>query len=67
MKEENNGLNIVCPFCNKKLPPNIVLGVEEDFGGCDTCGPESADVVIEINCPKCKKLIYKKEGKSYDF
>lgn len=43
------------------------LNIEEYGAGCDTCGPESADVKLEIKCSNCKRMVYAKEGKSYDF
>jgi transcription elongation factor Elf1 len=63
-KEE---FNIICPYCNEPHSASLILDIEEDYGGCVTCGPASADVEIEIKCKGCDKVLYKKEGKSYDF
>lgn len=58
---------ILCPYCNAPYTAEMLLEVYESGGGCDTCGPDSADVLIDIKCSQCKKTVYKKEGKSYDF
>ncbi len=66
MKEETN-FKIVCPFCSEPYDAEMMIDLEEHSGGCETCGPESADLKIEIKCSNCKKVVYVKEGKSYDF
>ena len=63
-----NNLVIQCVYCNE--PWTAKMKVDEDMGGgCDTCGTSSSDITVEIYCenPKCKRLVYKKTGKSYDW
>lgn len=67
MKELKSAFVIQCPFCSAPYDANMLIQLEEGAYGCQTCGPDSSNLVIEIFCSKCKKLVYKKEGKSYDF
>jgi len=66
MKEETQ-LKIVCPFCNATYTADMLIELEDSMVGCETCGPDPAELKIEIKCSKCKKVVYVKEGKSYDF
>jgi len=61
------GLKIQCIYCNAVWDAGMLLEIEDGGSGCETCGPESADVKVEIKCSNCKRVVYVKEGKSYDF
>jgi len=63
---EENTLKILCPFCNEPYTAEMLIDLEEG-NDCDTCGGDSADLTVEIKCANCKKIVYKKEGKGYDF
>lgn len=67
MSDTNNQFKILCPFCDAPYTAEMLIELEEYGEGCETCGPESADLSLEIKCSNCKKLVYKKEGKGYDF
>lgn len=56
----------LCPFCSQPIK-EFFLEVEDGSSGCESCGLGSADVVFEIKCDSCKRVVYRKEGKSYDF
>lgn len=64
--KEKLPFKIKCPFCNHQYTAKMEAQIEEHYGGCDNCGPESADGVLEITCDNCKKVVYRKEYKSYD-
>ena len=64
---EQTNFKILCPFCSAPYTAEMLIDLEEGGSGCETCGPESADLKIEIRCSECKKIVYVKEGKSYDF
>lgn len=64
---KDNDFKIFCVYCNAPWDADMHLNIEEYGAGCDTCGPESADVKLEIKCSNCKRMVYAKEGKSYDF
>lgn len=58
----------LCPYCSEPWTDEMIRLEVDEYGGlCPSCGPESPDIILEIICSKCKKLIYKKEGKGYDF
>ena len=58
---------IQCPFCSKAYTAEMLVQLEDSQWGCETCGPESAYLKIEIRCSNCKKIVYAKKGKSYDW
>lgn len=58
----------VCPYCNAEWTDEMMhIEVDEGSSDCLSCDPGSSDVVVDVTCSQCKKLIYRKEGKSYDF
>lgn len=61
------GFKILCPYCSEPYTAEMLVELEDGGISCETCGPESADLSIEIKCSNCGKLVYKKEGKSYDW
>jgi len=63
---QKNELKILCPFCSAPYTAKMLWDIEEYGAGCATCGPESADIKLEIVCSNCKKIVYKVEGKSDD-
>lgn len=65
--DEEKGFKILCPYCNSPYTAKMLVDLEEYGAGCETCGPESADLSLEIRCTNCNKLVYKKEGKSYEW
>ena len=67
MNEKETGFKIICPFCNAPYTAEMEIDLEDSMDGCETCGPDPVELKIEINCSNCKKVIYTKEGKSYDF
>lgn len=60
-------LTILCPYCDAPFTAQMLVDLEESAISCYTCGPESANLKIEIKCSNCQRLVYKKEGKSYDW
>lgn len=65
MKDEE--IKILCPFCNVPYTADMLIDLEDGDSGCDTCGHGAASLKIEIKCSNCQKVVYVKEGKSYDF
>lgn len=58
----------LCPYCNAEWTDEMMkIEAEEGSSGCETCGPGATEIVVDITCHKCGKLIYRKEGYSYDF
>ena len=66
MKPEPNKLVIQCVYCNTPWDAQLLVELDEG-GGCETCGPDGATVKIEIKCTNCKRTVYVKEGRGYDF
>lgn len=64
---EDNEFKVLCPFCNAPYTAKMLVELEEYGEGCETCGPESADLSLEIKCSNCGRTVYKKEGKSYEW
>lgn len=64
---EKETLKIICPFCNAPYTADMLVDLDESTSCCETCGPDPVSVKIEIKCSNCEKVIYVKEGKSYDF
>lgn len=58
---------IQCPFCSAPYTAEMLVDLDDSMGGCITCGPDPANLKIEIKCSNCKKVVYVKEGKSYDW
>ena len=56
-----------CPFCHAPWTDKMIdVEAWGGGGGCSTCGfGGEPSYSIEINCSKCKRLIYKKEGRGY--
>lgn len=58
----------LCPFCSARWTDKMMdVYIEEGDGGCPTCGPDPATVTIDITCEACDRLIYRKEGRSYEW
>ena len=62
-----NELKILCPFCSAPYDADMLIALEDGDTGCETCGPSAANLKLEIVCSNCKRIVYVKEGKSYDF
>lgn len=65
--ETKGEFKIFCVYCNAPWDAQMLVDIEDYGAGCETCGPESSDVKLEIKCSNCKRVVYVKEGKSYDF
>lgn len=59
---ESNALQILCPFCNAVQSAKIEAELEGIHEGCTTCGyGRRVDMVVEVSCESCNKVIYRKE------
>jgi hypothetical protein len=59
---EDSALEICCAWCNVKLTTEAIDAFN-GFMGCDSCGPEPAEVEIRCTNSKCtmyKRVIYSK-------
>ena len=66
-KPKTSEFKILCPFCDAPYTAKMIVELEEYSEHCETCGPESPNLSLEIKCENCKRTVYKKEGKSYDW
>ena len=64
MKQE---FKILCAFCGVPYDADMLIDFEEGGSGCESCGPEASELKIEIKCSNCDRVVYSKEGKSYDW
>lgn len=67
MTEETTKLKIVCPFCDETYTADMLIDLESSMGECETCGYDPKVSKIEIKCSSCKKVVYVKEYKTYNF
>lgn len=59
--------NIICPFCNTLWDENMLIDLYGMEDGLDSCSyGASAYIDIEIKCHNCARVIYKKEGISWE-
>jgi hypothetical protein len=62
MKTNQQSFKIICPFCSEELPLKVQVHLDSTSEGCETCGHGAkAYGIVEIKCPRCNKVIYKKE------
>jgi hypothetical protein len=62
MTNEPNKFKIICPFCDAPYTANMLLTLERAFEATSPSGyGAGADVIIDIFCENCKRLIYRKE------
>lgn len=53
---------ILCPFCSAPWTDENIKVYDLAYEEYESTGPYNHEVVIEISCHKCKRLMYKKEG-----
>lgn len=55
-------MTIACDNCGNQLAHVRVRADAIYTGDCDTCSiGEAADITIEVECTKCKKLVHKEQ------
>lgn len=69
MNETKMDKKPLCPYCGVEWKEKMLkVEINDDFSSCDCCGPTLAiDVILDITCWNCNKLIYRKEGSHYEF